>query len=359
MKKASFITIHVGLNFGSVLQTIATSSVLKHVGVDPICINYIPPRVELKRIWKEHLVGLSLIKKIVFFPVYCYSSFIFKRYLKRYCKLSKAIYSKDDFVKKCPKSDYYITGSDQVWNFYHNEGYDGHYFFDGIEGTKISYAASIGMTNLTDEQKEILKDRLSCYSAISVREDSAKEQLKLLGLNATHVLDPTFMLNRESWLQYSGKRLVKEEYLFVYLPYNTVEREVIFSTINKIAKEKSLKIVSYSHTIFKDKDADETMLFSGPGDFLSLMYYADCVVTNSFHGTAFSINLNRQFWVYMPSKFSSRIISVLDLCGLSDRVLTDQITDTQMQQIINYKPVNEILTVERHKAINFLSQNLK
>jgi hypothetical protein len=61
----------------------------------------------------------------------------------------------------------------------------------------------------------------------------------------------------------------------------------------------------------------------------------------------------------MPSKFSSRIISVLELCGLYDRVLTDQITNTQMQQVINYTSVNEILAVERHKAFNFLSQNVK
>ena len=82
-------------------------------------------------------------------------------------------------------------------------------------------------------------------------------------------------------------------------------------------------------------------------------------MTNSFHGTAFSINLNRQFWVYMPSKFSTRISSILDLCGLSSRLLDKEITETQMNESISYDKPNTVLQQERDVAYNFLAQALQ
>ena len=110
-----------------------------------------------------------------------------------------------------------------------------------------------------------------------------------------------------------------------------------------------------------DKLADKTVFFSNPGDFLSLMYYADYVMTNSFHGTAFSINLNKQFSVYLPSSFGTRIVSILDLCGLGGRLLepAEIISDGKMDETIDYMSVNVVLDEERRKAHTFLEQALK
>ncbi len=359
-RKAAFITIHVGFNFGSKLQTIATQDILKRVGFNEVeCINYIPPRVEIKRYWKDALQSpLKFIRRLVYFPILLYILHKYNGYLKKYCNLSAPIYAVDNFKTKCPKADVYVSGSDQLWNYKHNEGLDKHYFFDGIQGKKIAYASSIGMTELPDDYAEYMKSRLSEYSAISVRESSAVDILKSWGLDATLVLDPTFMLDRDEWKKYASKRLVNEPYLFVYLPYNIVDKELIYRTVRKIAAKKNLKVVTYSDSIVKENNADKTIFFVDAGDVLSLFYYADTIITNSFHGTAFSINLNKDFWVYKPSSFYTRIANILTLCQLSDRLLENEITIKQVNEVIDYSSVNAVLQREREVTLDFLKKAL-
>lgn len=359
--KAVFITIHVGFNFGSKLQTIATQVILKKVGYDEVeCVNYIPPRVTFKRYWQDALKGPKrFVKQFLLFPVYICSLHQFYGYLKKHCNLSKPIFAEDDFSKKCPKADVYVSGSDQLWNYKYNEGIDGHYFYDGVKGKKVALASSIGMKELPQEYADYMRDRLRNYDAISVREDTAVILLKDLGITATHVLDPTLMLDKDEWKRYMSKRLVKESYVFVYLPYNIVDKELIYKTVRLIADKKGLTVVSYSNNILNDKFADKTIKFVTPGDVLSLFFYADIVITNSFHGTAFSINLNKQFWVYMPSSFSTRIQSILDLCLLNHRLLSDIIDEEQIKDVIDYKHPNSIISKEREKALVFFTKALK
>lgn len=138
MKTVAFITIHVGFNFGSKLQTIATSEVLKKLGYNPVCVNYIPPRVTHKRYWDEAFGNpANLLKRLLFYPVRRITEHNFDGYLSKHCKLSKPFYTEDVFREKCPKSDLYVSGSDQLWNYKHNEGNDKHYFFDGIEALRL------------------------------------------------------------------------------------------------------------------------------------------------------------------------------------------------------------------------------
>lgn len=361
MKKAIFITVHVGFNFGSKLQTIATKEILKQVGCNEVvCVNYIPPRVELKRYWDTASQSpVRFFRRFFYFLFYLYSKHKYDGYLRKHCNVSKPIYAKDDFISKCPKGDVYISGSDQIWNYKHNEGLDKHYFYDGIEGKKIAYASSIGMTVLPKEYAEYMRGQLKKYSAISVREASAVSMLSEWGIQSIQLLDPTFMLSKSEWKRYASKRLVKEHYLFVYLPYNIVDKVLIYKTVRKIAGEKMLKVVTYSDSFIREQEADKTIKFVTPGDILSLFYYADYVVTNSFHGTAFSINLNKQFWVYMPSSFSTRITSILELCSLGSRLLTDEISESQMLQMIDYEIPNSVIDKERVKAFDFLTKAIQ
>ena len=186
MKKVAFVTIHVGANFGSVLQTIATSEVLKKIGTDPVCIDYRPDRVTKRRFWSFEHVGVvrnlfRLFWKIYTYPNYLMNNHLYQGYLKKYVVLSHPIFSSDCFEKLCPEAQYYITGSDQVWNFKHNEGCDDHYFFEGINGVKLSYSSSIGLDALSVDQTNYLKQQLSSFKALSVRESSAVELLKQIG----------------------------------------------------------------------------------------------------------------------------------------------------------------------------------
>lgn len=360
MKSAGILTIHVGTNFGSILQTIATSRMVESFGINPIIIDYMPDRVLFKRYLREAFRSIyRLIRRIIILPVYLINRHIYRGFLKKHVKLSKAITSADPFMVLCPKCDIYITGSDQVWNSVHNEGFDGHYYFEGFpeKTVKVAFSSSIGREDFDESEKSKVKELLDGYRAISVREDSAVKILDKLGIKAIQILDPTFMLDRVQWQSFMSKRIVKESYVLVYTPYNTVDKEVIYRSARTLATKYDLKIVTFSWDIRGEKLADKTIKFANPGDFLSLMNFADFVITNSFHGTAFSINLNKQFWVFQPSAFSTRIESILRKTQLTDRMLLSDLSDQDITEI-DYTNVNKVLDAERNIAYNFLKQAL-
>lgn len=358
MKKAALITIHVGSNFGSVLQTIASSKIISDFGYDVTIIDYRPDRVTLKRYIKDSFKSFrSLISRFLNLPVWLKNRNIYTTYLRKYCKLSEPIFLKDNFRKKCPKADIYITGSDQVWNSIHNEGFDTHYLYEGIEGEKIALSSSIGREDLSDEELIEMGRFLQTYSAISVREESARHLLSHRDIESTLLIDPTFMLDKIEWKTYMSKRIIDDNYLLLYLPYNIKDKNIIFTSARNIAKAKNLKIITFSWDNRNEPLADKTIKFANPGDFMSLFEYADFIITNSFHGTAFSINFNKQFVVYMPTKFTTRIKSILELTGLTN-VIKDKILESQDIISIDYKQANQILHLERNKVLDFLSSNL-
>ena len=351
---ASLITIHTGFNFGSVLQTIASTRFLSDLGVETTVVNYIQPNYTYKNYFKGLFTSAkSFLYTVLGIPYMVLNNIIYGRYLNKYCVLSKPIYKKDSFEKCCPRSDFYITGSDQVWNTNYN-GVDMRYFFSGIEGTKISFSSSIGKDILDAETRQMLCEGLKDYKAISVREQSAVDILSTLGLSSELILDPTFVLNKQEWSQYGTKIHPREKFILMYLPYNIKDKDLIYKSARKIAKKDGLKIFTFTWGVRSDKYADKTFHFCSPGDFLSLMLQAEYVITNSFHGTAFSINLNKQFWVYMPSAFSTRIESVLAQFALEDRLLSSIIDDKQISKTINYDNVNDILDKERRRTCKFM-----
>lgn len=365
MKKVGFITIHAVQNFGSILQTIATAQILKELGCQPILINYIPKRYTWKRFFKHYFSSLSsLMKMFVMLPVSYYRKRIFNSYLQKYVTLSKPIYQDQDFCKVCPKLDVYMTGSDQVWNSIHNEGIDKHYYFDGFPEsiTKIAYSASIGQENISPYEFKEVKRMLGSYKTLSVREESARKLLETMGYNAVLVLDPTFMLNAHEWKSYMSKRTISQPYLLVYLPYDVPNKQMIYGSIRRIANRYKWKVVTFSKKgILKENCADQTVFFANPGDFLSLMYYASFVVTTSFHGTSFCINLNKQFFVYLPTSFETRITSILDMCSLRNRLLNSNklISDEQLSMPdIDYTPIMTRINQERKKSMEFLRKAL-
>lgn len=361
MKTAAVITIHIGQNFGSNLQTIATSEVIKKLGYRPLIVNYIPQRVSRRSYWKDAIKNpIKFCWRIINAPLFYKNLRIYESYQAKYCELTWPIYDEDNFLNSCPKADIYITGSDQVWNSKHNQGFNRRYFWAGLpsECLKISYASSFGVENLSREEYQIVKEYLSGYKDISVREHSAKTIIESMGFKAEHLLDPTFMLSRQEWTSFMSQRIVKERYLLVYVPYNIVDKNDLYTTARIISNKLNLKVVTFSWGYNKEKLADKTVKFANPGDFLSLIYYADYVITNSFHGTAFSINLNKQFSVYMPSGFGTRIDSILSLCKLQNRLVSKEFDSQVLSEPINYDCVNTILEGERSKALIFLKRAL-
>ena len=364
-KKACLITIHVGSNFGSVLQTYATCKVLERFGISITLLNYIPRRVTISGFLANRRTLKSKIKAIIGLPILCCNKLIYGGFVKQHCKLTKKIYNPEDYNKLPLQFNRYIVGSDQVWNSKHNEGVDVMYYFSYVPhgAIKVAFASSFGREILNKEEIDRIRPWLMEFSAISVRETSAISVLKTMGINtAIQIVDPTFLLSKEEWkAQLIKRQIINEPYLLMYLPYNIVDKNSIYHYARKIATLNNWKIVTFSWDVRKDKLADKTMIFASPKDFLSLMFYAEFVITNSFHGTAFSINLNKQFLTFSPSEFSTRICSILDLVNLRSRFITSMLDLSEQNkhnEKINYAPINDILDKEREKAFQFIRQNI-
>lgn len=362
MKKASVITMHRIYNYGSVLQTYATQRILEDAGLQCEIVDYISPYRAKKPLFLEYPPRLEgkKIKKVLYYaakiPSFVIKDITFGGFIKKYLKLSPKQYiTNEDILKQPPKADIYIAGSDQVWNSKYNHGIDPSYFLNYAQsGTKkIAFVSSFGRDELSKEERDKVEPLLNEFEAISVREDTAKQILSEMGIDSIWLIDPTLQLDRKKWLGLASKRLVKNKYLLLFLLYNEDNGASDYAI--SIAKKKGLKIVKLSWELMKPHGVDILFTHRKPQDFLSLFANADFIVTNSFHGVAFSINLNRQF-VFVPrSEFNGRIRSLLTLTGLKNRVVTEYQDLPIAEETIDYSPVNVILADERKKAQTFVS----
>lgn len=368
--KAALITIVDNINFGTYLQAYACVMKLKNIFTEIEVINYIRPYLNSRQIALEYLKDTrkSWIKRVIYALSYMivepFMIWNVKKFLTKRVKMSKRYNSYYDLIKCPPKADYYITGSDQVWNYKHNHGLDYTFFWAGINGYKCSYASSIGTEDISDIkiQDEMAK-LLQEYKYISVRESSAQYALNKIGLrNVQHVLDPTLLLNKEQWAQHANKKFKKEEsYLLIY----TVEKEkidVIKEQATIIAKQYNYKIYVVCPTIKfkKDYNADKVFNLASVELFLSLFLNADFVLASSFHGTAFAINFNKNFLTISPGAFSSRVNSLLEITNLQDRYISKPIYNYNTKyKDIDYNIVNNILEKNRKKSEDYLNSFIR
>ena len=356
--KFAVITLHRVYNYGSALQAYATQRTLEKYG-ETVVIDYITPErtflATLNRTEKHGLKGV--IYRMAKLPSLILKEATFGRFINKNLKLTKKYITASDIDKCPPEADVYVTGSDQVWNSKYN-GVDRGFYLDFIPKDKkrVAFVASFGKTELDEKEAAEVKPYLSHYSALSVREDSAVTLLEKLGFDSTWLIDPTLLLRKEEWRALSSKRLVKEKYLILMLLYNEDNGATDYA--RRLADEKGLKLVKISWQLRCPEKVDKLFTHRPPSDFLSLFDNAEFVVTNSFHGTAFSINLEKQFIVVPRSEFNSRIESLLRLTGLSDRLVDSVDKLSVANEVIDYTKVLPILEKERERAHEFIKKEI-
>lgn len=361
-KKVSIITLHYIKNYGSVLQTYATQTVFERLSCDAEFVDYIRPNecvVEQKKSIKEKVTDAtkSVILGLVKGESFDKEDHIFKNFVEKYIHLSKYYDSYQELCANPPQADVYCTGSDQMWNCEWNGGIIPAYYLEfAPEGKRrISYAASIGMQQIPQQYKEQVQEMTAKYAAISVRENSAVEVLKTIDYpDAMQVLDPTFMLGASDWEKIMAPRPVSYDYVLIY-QLNPNEEFDQFA--RDLAKEKGIKTLRIAFSLKEAMMADKTIYFPTVTQWLSLFYYASYVVTDSFHGTAFSINLQKQLSVFYPPRFKTRLDSILSLTGLEDCIAEGK-HPRELKEITTYDKVQEILDRERAKAVGFLKKAL-
>ncbi len=366
IKKASIITILDVTNFGSYLQAYALGRILEKQGVFVEYVNYVRPisswTQTSKRRWNKHGGGIKGVGAVVYgLCIDVFSLRNCKSFLTSRMPVSKKYRSLDELQKAPPKADIYITGSDQVWNPIHNQGIDRAFFLDYAdkEALRYAYAASIGIDQIPEQYKDEMVQLLSKYDYIATREYSGQKLLEEEGVNnVLTVLDPTLLFNRTMWEGVvKDKPFVKTEpYLLVY----SVERDrkfLVSEVAKQIAEKLELKVYFVTPRWFSSSvKCNKAIYFASPEKFLSLFLNADFAVVSSFHGTAFSVNLNVPFVSVIPGRFNSRISSLLGCVGLEKKMVDDVSTGIdEAANKINWETVNEQLSRERTRSLEYIN----
>lgn len=365
-KKIALISIFDNPNFGTYLQVFALSSVLERFGNEVTIIHYERLHWQYLNSLLESFKGVNFLHKISR-TLNSILPYIQKKkeqqFIKRYFNVTKKINSYQELEKNIPIADIYLTGSDQVWNSTHNRGVDRAFYlaFAPSDKKKCAYAASIGMDNIPVSEQYEVSELLKRYNSISVREVSNIKLLNDIGIdNVKLVLDPTLLLKKEDWLKYV-KPQKREKYLLVY-SVESAEQNIIISKIAKqIAQARNLKIYGVYYTGYKYRlpNCDRNFYYSTPEKFLSLIANASFVVVSSFHGTAFSINLNKEFITVTPKRFSSRIDSLLSMLDLNERKITSfEQFDIKSVKDIDYINVNKKLSLLRENSYKYIQTQI-
>ena len=364
--KILVITLHHVRNFGSMLQTYATQETLQGLGHEVEIIDFVPRGLTLKfgiqSIKKSNNILNNIIRKIAVLITFSDRQVTMLKFMKKNICLTKKSYSSFfELLHNPPEADAYISGSDQIWNTQNNnlpEDIKAYYLDFVPEGKKrIAYASSIGKQDFDEKEKEEVKGHLEKFDHVSVREIQAVKMLEDIGItNVHHVLDPTLLLTKQQWSQFLGNYTKKiDPYIFIY---NLNRNQRIKEFARKLSKEEGLKIINFSDTFDFIKGA-KNRIHNSAYDFIFYICNAEYVITDSFHGTAFSINLSKQFVTFAAPKYNSRIESILNLFNLKERMVENGRDPCDIiKKKIDYAKIQNILIEERVKSEEYLRQAL-
>jgi len=345
MKKRDRIavdTLYSINNYGNLLQNYAVTVVLCELGFDPInVVNKYPFQTLL-------YMAYILVKK-----GYCEYSRLrtFYSFRKRYMK--------DDLIKNKinagKKYKFVLCGSDQIWNP-EWAGTPFHFATFVPPDKRISYAASFGTSEISKRRRDEYKKYLTEMKAISVREDAGARIIReISGREATILIDPTMMLYSKQWRIVSKKPkfIPDKKYVLTYfLGDKDSEKDMYIQGICDKYGYELIKLEEMSHNMYWYK--------TGPSEFLWLIDHCELLCTDSFHGSVFSILLDKPFIVFdrtdKNASMNSRIDTLLSKLELNHKRFSNQSYDHLFDH--NYGHVEAILGAEREKATRYLKTSL-
>lgn len=371
MKRSGIITHYYNSkNYGGILQAYAMVKTLSKLDyeAEQLCFDLM---VSSQTIEPKVTPSVKLIKKYIFSLV---KRTIKHRIQSREKKLknfelkiphSKQIYRSDSICECTSNYEVFITGSDQVWNM---DWYCKEYFLDFVPNSKrkIAYAASMPNTTLSNEQKKIVYEHLKSFDDISVREkDTAVFLEEITGRKVEWVLDPTLLLTKEEWDEVCVESVIKEKYIFCY--FLGTEKSYR-KCANKFAKKMRCKIVTLPHLAkinINDLAFGDMKLYDiSPEQFISLIKYAEYVITDSFHAAVFSNIYQTKYFVFDRTdigEMSSRIKNLIYLTREEFRFCVDQKQNVDYLlslKDISVSQLSDKILKMKEKSIEFLKKNL-
>lgn len=370
-KHIALVTWIGGGNFGTALQSFSLHYYLERKGYKVTLLRYIPRDYSgssfqfIKSILTY--VGVTRLMTSLKARKLPPKEKKFNSFVNRYYNL-RFLRTEYQFDKYVRQTSVFITGSDQIWNTYYK--FDPKMFLDFVTNKrKVAYASSIGTTSIKEEYKEDVKRLLLDFHRIGVREKAAVGVLSELTNrdDIVQVLDPTFLIKKEEWISVCENAIIEipipEEYICCYLIGNNEEYKQQLEMVKQKTRINKVIIISSEENPAFTIDGAIIYNNAGPLEFVRLIADSSFVCTDSFHATALSINLNKNFVEFLRFKDddkasqNSRIYDVLSHYHLKSH-LYNSVTDEWLQAI-DYTEVGQLLEKDRDFSYGFLTSAIE
>lgn len=356
--RACIITFQSAYNYGAILQAYALQKYLNTHYANTYILDYHNVDIDksYKRpSWKDFC---SNPKNAIFRLV---QSFLYKgknkkinKFRERYLSLTQR-YDRENLKEAFEEADVFITGSDQVWNYLIIKR-DSSFFLDFASGRRTcSYAASFGVSKIPEDYQNFYINQMKNIDFISVREPQGADLVRgLVNREVAVMPDPTLLINISEWEALCVKPKIKEPYILVY-KITKADRLLQFS--KELSKATGLSVI-YVPNDLKSGSVGKLKLNVGPQEWLGLIKNAEYVVTNSFHGTVFSIIFGRKFFAEVSKKVNpstSRLHSLLEMFKMEERTI-DKYTEAMLYKELSKEDILLNLESQKDKANLFFDE---
>ena len=384
MKKIGIITYLYYYNYGTMLQGYALQKVMEREGKGSFSSELIDCRfgekhlsfwyyfkirvrrffiyfIQIKRVFE--ILKKSVLINTKFKNENAQKRQLFDNFVKQCCSMSEVTYKQSsDLYLAPPIYDIYVTGSDQTWS--PKVGLRDSLFlgFAPKNKVKAAYAPSIGVASYSLEEEQYVREHLKGYQFVSCREKHGADILGTLSpVPVETVVDPTLLLRADEWRQVAiipdG---LPEKYILCYF---IGERMYYREFAKQLSKQMNLPLVYIPGSHIDIKDENHIVWKSGHREFLGLIDHAEVVLTDSFHGTIFSINFKRNFYSFIKHEGAKamdnmRIIDILGRLGQSDRLLTEYDGKHIDYKPVDYTSTDSLLHAERDSSESFVNKIL-
>lgn len=352
-------------NYGSALQSWALHQAVKSLGACPILIDYCPeilkdkdPLNPFANMWDQdeesrRMCDLSM-------PAIRENYIKFDRFYHQYFLRTAKCYTTENYneIVDDEKLDGFICGSDTIFcpdEFGFDDGYYANY--ECMKKHSVAYAASFGDPHFTEKTYKELNDKIQNFNAFGLRENLMIPYVsEHTNVPVKKVVDPTLLLTSKDYDRVAEKRLEKNKYLLLYARRYNPQME---KYAEKLAAENGWKIIEISLRATNAEKQNRRMFYeAGVEEFLSLVKYAEYMITNSFHGMIFAVQYCRPFYVFSREQCDRKINELLELFGLSERMLVSGTNDNSSNAEIDYEEVHNRIEKARKESLEFLHMEL-
>lgn len=360
MMKVGIVTYHFANNFGAALQTYALAEAIKkQTGNEVEIVDYRHWFIRMTDNLRHFPISPNL--KEIFSGLKTFSQRKrrkekFNQFYREYYILSSTYNNYKSLKKNLPDCDFFICGSDQIWNPIVTLGVAPAYYLDFVNDNrkKISYAASIGVDNVREKYKKQMIEYINRLDAVSIREQSGIDLVsKYVEKEICLAIDPVFLLEETHYDKMAPEPIVHEEYILVYIMQNN---DTVYEYVKKVKELLAIPVIAISRYGYKHSCVDKLYVDVGPKEFVNLFKYARFCCTNSFHGLAFSIIFKKNFFLIPSNRFNTRmknLLTVLELeppVEINEKTVSDAFYDTEI--------VHNCILKERKKAYEYLEKHL-